>query len=140
MQKGNPATRRRKTVLTKKQINHFRDLLENKRRALLGSVQSLESDALRGSGDSSTHKPFHPDDQSSEAYNQDFKLQLAASERQLLEEIDLALQRIEEGRFGICEATNKPIQLSRLEAKPWAHMCIEAARERDRRNALYPQT
>jgi len=49
-------------------------------------------------------------------------------ERRLLTEIDEALRRIEEGTYGICEGTNKPIPKARLEAQPWARYCVEYAR------------
>jgi RNA polymerase-binding protein DksA len=50
------------------------------------------------------------------------------SERKLLQEIDDALQRIEEGAYGICEGTGKPIPKARLRAQPWARCCVEYAR------------
>ena len=49
-------------------------------------------------------------------------------ERKMLKEIDDALQRIEDGTYGICEATGKPIAKARLEAKPWAKYRVEYAR------------
>ncbi len=54
-----------------------------------------------------------------------------ANERQLLKEIDAALQRIADHTYGICEATHKPIGKQRLRAKPWARYCIESAREKE---------
>jgi DnaK suppressor protein len=56
---------------------------------------------------------------------------LIENERGLLREIDEALQRIEEGTFGICVATGKTITKARLRAKPWAKYCIEYARKRE---------
>jgi RNA polymerase-binding transcription factor DksA len=50
------------------------------------------------------------------------------SERKLLRETDDALQRIEEGTYGICESTGKQIRKARLEAQPWARYCVEYAR------------
>ncbi len=45
----------------------------------------------------------------------------------LLSEIDDALQRIEDRKYGICEGTDKPISKARLEAQPWARYCVEHA-------------
>lgn len=119
--------------LTRKQLNHFRELLLKRRAELIGDVQAMESGALRGGGSGdSGHAPMHMADAGSDTYDQEFALQLAATERELLEEIDKSLQNIQDGTYGICEVTGKPISLPRLEAKPWAKVCIEVARERDR--------
>ncbi len=119
--------------LTKKQLNHFRDLLLKRRAELIGDVQAMESGALRGGGSGdSGHAPMHMADAGSDTYDQEFALQLAATERELLEEIDKSLENIRDGTYGLCEVTGKPISLPRLEAKPWAKVCIEVARERDR--------
>lgn len=119
--------------LTRKQLNHFRDLLLKRRAELIGDVQAMESGALRGAGaGDSNHAPMHMADAGTDTYDQEFALQLAATERELLVEIDKSLQRIADGTYGICEVTGKPISLPRLEAKPWAKVCIEVARERDR--------
>ena len=50
------------------------------------------------------------------------------SERRILHEIDDALQRIEDGTYGICEGTGEPISKARLKAQPWARYCVEYAR------------
>lgn len=122
-----------KTTLSKKQIDYFREMLLKRRREILGDVQSLEAEALRqnSAGDLS-HVPQHIADMGTDTYDQEFSLRLAATEREMLAEIDAALKRIEEGTYGMCEATGKPIGIARLEAKPWARVTIEVARERDR--------
>jgi RNA polymerase-binding protein DksA len=50
-------------------------------------------------------------------------------EEQLLD-IDRALERIDEGTYGICTNCGKPIQAERLEALPWAELCIDCQRKR----------
>lgn len=58
----------------------------------------------------------------------------SARERQvkLLEEIDLALNRIENGEYGYCEITGDDIGLKRLESRPIATQCIEAQEQFER--------
>ena len=53
---------------------------------------------------------------------------LMYSERKLLKETHDALERIEQGTYGICESTGKQIRKARLEARPWARYCVEYAR------------
>ena len=48
--------------------------------------------------------------------------------RETLRQIDAALQRIDEGTYGLCEIDKKPIPEDRLRAIPWTTRCIEHAR------------
>ena len=52
-------------------------------------------------------------------------------QEQLLD-VNRALDRIEEGTYGICTNCGKPIQPERLEALPWAELCIDCQRKEDR--------
>jgi RNA polymerase-binding protein DksA len=55
---------------------------------------------------------------------------LEENEEDLLLAIDGALQRIEDGTYGICTNCGKPIGQERLEALPWAELCIDCAKLR----------
>jgi len=57
---------------------------------------------------------------------------LDENEKQLLHEIDHALDRIAEGTYGICEITGVPIPIERLRAIPWATMTVAAAAQYDK--------
>jgi RNA polymerase-binding transcription factor DksA len=61
-------------------------------------------------------------------FEQEFTLGLIESERQFLRDIQEALIRVDEGTFGICLGTGKPIPRVRLEAVPWAKYTIEYSR------------
>lgn len=58
--------------------------------------------------------------------------QLAAVESRELAAMDAALDRIRDGYFGICEACEKPIPTARLQALPYATLCIKCQRETER--------
>jgi RNA polymerase-binding protein DksA len=123
--------RRKKRTLTAKEIQHFKELLLKKRAELIGDVNSIESDALKKSrldaaGDLSS-MPIHMADIGTDNFEQEFALGLMDSERKILAEINDALRRIDEGSYGICEGTGKPIAKARLEANPWARYCIKYA-------------
>ncbi len=51
---------------------------------------------------------------------------------QVLVAIDAALTRIDEGTFGTCERCGQPILPERLEARPWATLCIDCKRKDER--------
>lgn len=58
-------------------------------------------------------------------------------ERKLINKIDAALKRIEDGTFGYCEITDEPIGLKRLEARPVATMTVEAQEEHETKEKMY---
>ena len=123
-----------KTYLSAKQLREFKELLLRKRAELAGDVEGLTSEALdrkgQGYGDQSS-MPIHMADLGSDNWEQEFTLGLIANEQAVVREIDDALQRIEDRTFGICVATQQPIDIARLRAKPWAKYCIEYARLRE---------
>lgn len=123
-----------KSPFGKKELEHFRSVLLRKRSELLGDVSHLEEEALRGESGSLSNMPQHMAEQGSEVYEQSLHLDLAAAGQKLIKEIDDALKRIEEGTYGVCELTGKPIKVERLEELPWARYSIEAARELERRS------
>ncbi len=117
-----------KTRLSKKELNHYRQILLEKRADIIGDLDAMETAALRSSGGDVSHMPIHMADIGSDTYDQDFTLGLAETERKQLREIDEALQRIEDKTYGVCMMTGKDIPKARLDAKPWARYTIEAAR------------
>ena len=64
-------------------------------------------------------------DQASAETDMNFMLRLRGREQRLLKKIDEALERIENGTFGICDDCGSEIGLKRLEARPVTTMCIE---------------
>lgn len=122
----------KKTYLSKAELKDFREMLVAKRRTLVGDLYGIEAEALRrnrqdGTGDLS-NMPTHPADVGTDNYEQEFSLGLLESERQLLKEIDQALERIDNGTYGICQGTGQPIAKARLVARPWSKYGIEYAR------------
>jgi len=118
-------------------LEHFRDLLLAKRREIVGDMSSMEREALRSSGGSNLSTlPIHMADMGTDNYEQEFTLGLVEKDRNLLREINAALGKIQNGTFGICEGTGKPIGRPRLEAQPWARFSIEHARSLERPGRL----
>ncbi len=124
---------KKKNRLTETELKQFKESLLQKRMQILGDVDVIEGGALKknrldATGDLS-NMPIHMADVGTDNYEQEFALELMDSERKLLEEIHSALERFEQGSYGICEGTGKPIPKKRLKAQPWARYCIEYARE-----------
>ena len=135
--KSNPT---KKSPLTAANIEYFKKILLQKRRDLVGNVNEMKDETLKKSrldacGDLSS-MPIHMADIGTDNYEQEFALGLMNGERKLLREIDAALERIEEGTYGICEATHVPITIARLKAKPWARYCVQYTRKLEQGRVL----
>ena len=116
-----------------KELEQFRDALLAKRRELVGDMRSMESEALQRSGENLSNLPLHMADMGTDNYEQEFTLGLMEKDRNLLREINQALSKIMDGRYGICEGTGKVIAKARLEVQPWAKYSIEHARKLENR-------
>jgi len=128
MSDGKP--RKNQAGLSSRELEFYRELLLAKRRELVGDMSSMEREALRSAqGSNLSNLPIHMADMGTDNYEQEFTLGLVEKDRQLLREINIALAKIQNGTYGICEGTGKPIGKPRLEAQPWAKYSIEYARQ-----------
>ncbi|MBN2373568.1 RNA polymerase-binding protein DksA [bacterium] len=103
------------------------DLAEIKNELLKERARIIsEGDKTLGNGLQQSPEDL-PDfaDQSSFESDRNFILRLRDRERKLLAKIDEALQRINDGTFGICEMCEKEIGIKRLKARPVVSLCIE---------------
>jgi DnaK suppressor protein len=118
--------------MKKAEMKVYRERLLDIRARLRGDVTSMTHAALRkedGAGNSSM--PIHMAELGSDNYEQEFTLSLLANEEDRLGMIELALQRIEEGAYGICEQCEGVIAKTRLNALPYTPVCIKCAESRD---------
>ncbi|MBF0559359.1 MAG: RNA polymerase-binding protein DksA [Nitrospirae bacterium] len=75
-------------------------------------------------------------DQASAEIDRNFMLKLKGRERKLLKKIDEAIEKIDNGTYGICEACGEEINIRRLEARPVTTMCIECKTEQEEEEKL----
>ena len=66
-----------------------------------------------------------PTDRASMETDRNFELRIRDRERKLITKIDKALERVEDGTFGLCDECGEDIEFKRLEARPVATLCIE---------------
>jgi RNA polymerase-binding transcription factor DksA len=118
-----------KTRLTAKELTEYKKILLEARAELIARVTGLEDEALRSSGGNLSNMPLHMADIGTDTFDQDLAIGMAETERELLREIDEALDRVVAKTYGVCQLTGKPIPKARLDAKPWAKYTIEAARQ-----------
>src|ERR1700757_3856682 len=81
----------------------------------------------------------HPDlaDRASSETDRAIELRARDRQRKLVYKIDEARARIDDGTYGYCEETGKPISLRRLEARPIATLSVEAQERHERRERVY---
>lgn len=101
--------------------------IANLRESHPGSIDD-ETDEVTGMTDNYDHLA----ETATGTLDREIDYTLGENSGQVLAEIDRALQRIEDGTYGKCTECGKEIPVERLEAYPWASLCIEDARKAER--------
>ncbi len=122
--------------MKKAEMKTYKERLLVLRARLRGDMNQLAEAALKkaraeNNGELSS-MPIHMADLGSDNFEQEFNLSLMESEELLLEKIEAALERIEEGRYGECEECGARIPKARLNAIPFATLCVKCAEELER--------
>jgi RNA polymerase-binding protein DksA len=121
--------------MKQEEFAQFKKLLLSLREKLVGKVDYMQGEALKqsrqdASGDLS-NVPIHMADVGTDNYERELMIELIQSGEESVRNIDSALERIEEGTFGICELCAKKINKERLKAVPYAKLCIDCQREEE---------
>jgi DnaK suppressor protein len=106
--------------MDKRKMRSFRDRLLDRREGLVGQVQAAELYSRERDAEATQD----PADMAANAYTKELLVSMSDNDRQLLNSIDEALERIEEGDYGKCARCGEPLPEKRLEAVPWARHCI----------------
>ena len=115
-------------AVNKAQLKKFKTLLTEKRDEIVKKAkQTLEEDMALDAND----LPDEMDLASSE-YLQSFTFRLRGREKAFLDKITKALNKIEDGSFGVCEECEEEISLKRLEARPETNLCIRCKEDQER--------
>lgn len=114
--------------LNKKELKRFQEMLEEKRKVVVERARQMLSEGMVLDAND---LPDEMDLASSE-YIQSFEFRLRGREKSLLSKLDLALKKIEDGTFGICEICDEPIGKKRLEARPETSLCIKCKEDQER--------
>jgi len=114
---------------------HFRELLLEERNRVVAAIQNLHDDHQGTMSDETGEDAAydnHLADTATETYDRELDYTLEENSEHVLAEIDAALKRIEDGTYGICTNRGEQIPLERLEARPYATLCIDCQREQER--------
>lgn len=106
--------------MDKKKLDTFRKRLEERQRELRNAVARTAQDGRDADSESAQDIA----DRAANSYNKEFLFNQSNTDRQLLQMVDGALDRIREGNFGECISCGEEINPKRLEAVPWTRHCI----------------
>lgn len=106
---------------------HHREKLLALRARLVGDMNQMADGALNKERLQVIRMPTDMAEIGTESFEQELTLNLLGSEKVVLEQIEAALKRIEEGTFGRCEECGAGIPKARLEAIPYAALCVKCA-------------
>ena len=113
----------------------FRERLLEERRRVVDAIDNIHAENPGSLGDETDEPTFqdnHLGDIATATFDREMASSLEENSTHVLAEIDTALGRIDEGTYGICQRCGKPIGRERLEALPWATLCIDDKRKEER--------
>jgi DnaK suppressor protein len=116
--------------------DRFRQLLLEERRRVQGAIEYLHQEnpgTIEDETGEETSFDNHLGDTATVTFDRGLDYTLEENSEAVLTAIDRALGRIESGTYGVCQRCGKPIAPERLEALPYAELCIACKREVERR-------
>ena len=125
--------------INKTDLRIIRTTLFQRRDELAGTIDSIESEHL-GTHDNRTTTGGDEADQANSAQTADISLRLAESGSKELKEIDVAIAKISDGTYGICEATSDLIGLPRLKFMPWTRLSLGAQEQVEKNELRYDES
>lgn len=114
-------------TMDQKKLKLFKERLERRKQEILLAYNrnkgyGKEADA-EGSQDIA--------DKAANSYTKEFLFSLSSSEREMLQDVDAALNRIDDRSFGYCVVCEEEMDKKRLEAVPWAKRCIDCQEKQE---------
>jgi DnaK suppressor protein len=113
--------------MDEKRLLYFKKLLQERLNALLDGAEKTVS----GMSNDYKEELLDPTDRAALESNRNFTLRIRDRERKLIGKLNEALERIEDGTFGICEICGNQISEKRLIARPVTTLCIECKTEQE---------
>jgi len=119
------------TPLSKEEMNHFRKKLHSEKEEAEKAIQDLKDrlkDLNNNANDVQSSQDHHQGDLGSDENEKTTILTSIEKQNEKLDQITVALDRIETGNYGICIESGEPIQKERLEAIPYALRSVKVKR------------
>lgn len=123
------------TPFTDEELQHFKGLIEERRKSAMEDISSLRSQLAdsREQSENDTAYSFHMADAGTDAMEREKLYLMVARQQKFVGYLDRALERIRDKTYGVCKVTGKPISKERLEAVPHTEISIEAKLQQKKR-------
>src|SRR5512140_2155617 len=118
-------------AMDQEKLEYFRQVLHEEMRVLLGEAGKTVSEMTA----ENVNFP-DPTDRATQESDRNFELRIRDRERKLINKIREALERLEQGEFGICEICGEDISEGRLKARPVTTLCIDCKIEEERKEKI----
>jgi len=112
-------------------LAHFRQVLNEELNTLLGEAGKTVSEMTA----ENVNFP-DPTDRATQESDRSFELRIRDRERKLINKIKEAIERLDQGEFGICELCGEEISEGRLKARPVTTLCIDCKIEEERKEKI----
>lgn len=113
--------------MDQKKLKAFRERLLLKKQEILENYTKNKSYGREADGEATQDIA----DKAANSYTKEFLFSLSNAERELVNQVDEALGRIDDHRFGVCVSCEEEMNLKRLEAVPWARLCISCQQKQE---------
>ncbi len=113
--------------MDQRKMKAFKESLIEKKQQILETFTKNKSYGREADGEATQDIA----DKAANSYTKEFLFSLSNSERELLQQVDEALVRIAERRFGVCASCDDAMNMKRLEAVPWARLCISCQEKQE---------
>lgn len=116
-------------MLNQEQLSKFKHELGQMKQGFLNRIEGIDEGGLNVSMSESTSElstyDNHPADVASETFERSKDFSLREDAMNLINAVDHALDRIEQGKYGVCEVCGKQIPVARLAAIPYTTQCVD---------------
>lgn len=114
--------------MKEKQLKKFKAQLEEMKEKIINDVEQTLSEMTTQNGNIPD-----PNDRATVESDRNFELRIRDRERKLMNKIEEAIGRIDDGSYGICDGCGEDIAIKRLEARPVAKYCIDCKTRQEQR-------
>ena len=113
--------------MEKKRLEHFKKVLEERQQKLRRTASRNAQDGR----DADLESAQDIADRAASSYNKEFLFHQSDDNRRILQLVSEALQRLNNGGYGLCVACHDEVQAKRLDAVPWARHCLECQQKQE---------
>ena len=124
-----------RSLFTQKDLKELRQRLVEERRDLQAQLSEIEQSTFSAdqtdlTGEAGFDEEFA--DAGTATFERERDLSLVNNLRDLMERIDKALAKMDEGAYGLCDRCGKPIEKARIKALPYANLCLKDKQAEER--------